>query len=218
MVFTFNRVISAFTFGLLLGARMALADGPADNWVDQVRRIPKLGVDVSEADRKELTDGLESLHAKIEKLRASESPLAKKLLPDVLIFQRAVDQRCNSRNSSIRKRLASVRRCFSKVISGRINFWLVMRLGQCRRVSLSRGYISKIDQTVQPYGLVIPASYKFDGTDKHRLDFWFHGRGETLSEVNFINDRSKNVVRFLPRIRSSCILTDVIAANTNGTK
>jgi pimeloyl-ACP methyl ester carboxylesterase len=55
-----------------------------------------------------------------------------------------------------------------------------------------RGYISRIDRTVQPYGLVIPDSYKFDGTEKHRLDFWFHGRGENLSEVNFLNDRSKN--------------------------
>ncbi|MGK4455721.1 hypothetical protein, partial [Klebsiella pneumoniae] len=49
-----------------------------------------------------------------------------------------------------------------------------------------RGYISKIDKTVQPYGLVIPANYDFDGTNLHRLDFWFHGRGEVLSEVNFL--------------------------------
>ena len=40
-----------------------------------------------------------------------------------------------------------------------------------------RGYVSKIDKSVQPYGLVIPASFTPDR--KWRLDTWFHGRGET---------------------------------------
>ena len=61
-----------------------------------------------------------------------------------------------------------------------------------------RGYISKIDKTVQPFGLVIPTSYDFDGAEKSRLDFWFHGRGEALSEVNFLNDRSRNVGQISP--------------------
>src|SRR5690606_38902599 len=62
-----------------------------------------------------------------------------------------------------------------------------------------RGYRSRIDDTVQPYGLVIPESYDPKGTAAHRLDFWFHGRGETLSEVNFLNDRSRNVGAIAPR-------------------
>ena len=31
-----------------------------------------------------------------------------------------------------------------------------------------------------------------------RLDFWFHGRGETLSELNFIADRQRNAGQFTP--------------------
>ena len=49
-----------------------------------------------------------------------------------------------------------------------------------------RGYFSRIDGSAQPYGLHVPANYNFNGTDLHRLDFWWHGRGETLSECNFI--------------------------------
>src|SRR4029078_5412903 len=53
-----------------------------------------------------------------------------------------------------------------------------------------RGYLSKIDGSAQPYGLVVPETYAFAGSQKHRLDFWFHGRGENLTEVNFIDDRT----------------------------
>ena len=52
-----------------------------------------------------------------------------------------------------------------------------------------RGYVSKIDGSVQPYGLFVPASYKPD--HKHRLDFWLHGRDESLTELHFVNGRLK---------------------------
>ena len=52
-----------------------------------------------------------------------------------------------------------------------------------------RGYKSKIDGSVQPYWLIVPKDYDFAAKDKHRLDFWWHGRGETLSEANFMANR-----------------------------
>ena len=61
-----------------------------------------------------------------------------------------------------------------------------------------RGYISRIDGSVQPYGLVIPPGYDPEGTERHRLDVWFHGRGETLSEVNFLDERRKRPGTFTP--------------------
>src|SRR5581483_1131443 len=62
-----------------------------------------------------------------------------------------------------------------------------------------RGYISKIDQSVQPYGLVIPASYSLNLPRRWRLDLWFHGRNETLTQINFLADREKNMGEFAPR-------------------
>jgi pimeloyl-ACP methyl ester carboxylesterase len=47
-----------------------------------------------------------------------------------------------------------------------------------------RGYRSKVDGSVQPYGLIIPESY--DGSRPVRLDVVLHGRGATLNEVSFI--------------------------------
>src|SRR5262249_17699113 len=61
-----------------------------------------------------------------------------------------------------------------------------------------RGYVSRIDGSVQPYGLVVPASYHPGFPNLHRLDIWFHGRGETLSEVNFIDGRQRTPGEFTP--------------------
>jgi len=61
-----------------------------------------------------------------------------------------------------------------------------------------RGYRSRIDGSVQPYGLVVPASFQSPVAHKFRLDFWFHGRGETLTELAFMNDREKSRGEFAP--------------------
>ena len=51
---------------------------------------------------------------------------------------------------------------------------------------LMKGYVSKIDGSVQPYVLLVPPEWTPGSTKKWRLDTWFHGRGETLSEVNML--------------------------------
>src|SRR5262249_35427770 len=64
---------------------------------------------------------------------------------------------------------------------------------------VARGYVSKIDESVQPYGLVVPASYQPGLPFRYRLDCWFHGRGENLSELNFIDGRERSPGEFTPR-------------------
>jgi predicted esterase len=49
-----------------------------------------------------------------------------------------------------------------------------------------RAYHSRVDGSLQPYGLLIPDSYNGEPT---RLDVWLHGRGGTLTEVSFIASR-----------------------------
>ena len=53
-----------------------------------------------------------------------------------------------------------------------------------RKGHVVRAYVSKIDGSVQPYGLTIPDSY--DGTKPVRLDVWQHGTNRALNEVAFI--------------------------------
>ena len=81
---------------------------------------------------------------------------------------------------------------------------------------VARGYVSGIDGSIQPYGVYVPPSYPASGEKKYRLDLWFHGRGETLSEVNFLDDRTKNKGEFTPTdTRSSCTLMAAIATPTS---
>src|SRR4029453_18417259 len=53
-----------------------------------------------------------------------------------------------------------------------------------RKGHVIRAYVSRVDGSVQPYGLTIPESY--DGSRPMRLDVWQHGTNRALNEVAFI--------------------------------
>ncbi len=61
-----------------------------------------------------------------------------------------------------------------------------------------RAYVSKIDGSVQPYGLVVPPSYTPTTAHKFRLDTWYHGRDEKLTELRFLRDRMRDKGQFTP--------------------
>src|ERR1043165_2812766 len=56
-----------------------------------------------------------------------------------------------------------------------------------RKGHVLRAYYSKVDGSVQPYGLTIPESY--DSSKPIRLDVWQHGTNRTLNEVAFITQQ-----------------------------
>src|SRR5579871_2786241 len=72
-------------------ALLAHADGAGDNSPDNVRRIPPPGVTVSDADRQELSAGIEAFGKSIEELKTSlrGRPKLRELLPDVQIYYNA---------------------------------------------------------------------------------------------------------------------------------
>lgn len=64
-------------------------------------------------------------------------------------------------------------------------------------VPVVRGYVSKIDGSVQPYGLKVPVTYLTGDDMPRRLDFWLHGRGDTLIEIAFIEGQQRGTSQFL---------------------
>jgi hypothetical protein len=52
--------------------------------------------------------------------------------------------------------------------------------------AVARGYRSRIDNSVQPYGVVYPVGYGEDPKKKWRLDVFLHGRDSTLTEVKHL--------------------------------
>jgi predicted esterase len=54
-----------------------------------------------------------------------------------------------------------------------------------------RGYVSRIDGSVQPYGLVMPNDWQPGENRTRPVLLWFHGRGENLTELAFVNGQMK---------------------------
>ncbi|EDY19144.1 conserved hypothetical protein [Chthoniobacter flavus Ellin428] len=157
------------------------------------KQAPPPGIEVPIADATELKSGLDALGKDIESLQkrfvtrnASTAELA-----DVEVFHKAV-------------RYALQYHEFFK--AGEIGAAKAeLKLGQERAKELLEnkaswssatgplvlGYISKIDGSAQPYGLIVPDDWKPGDKTPRPLYLWFHGRGDTLSEVNFINGRLK---------------------------
>ncbi len=169
---------------LLLAPTAVHADGPKDNQPDNVRRVPPPGVKIPAADREELELGLVAFGEGLKHIAKHD------LAPDVEIYYKAVHDALKYDEFFNVKEVATAKN--------------LLKTGQDRLAQLRkddplwtkqtglvvRGYRSKIDGSVQPYGLAIPKNYDFK--TPIRLDLWCHGRGETLSELNFIQGCEKN--------------------------
>jgi hypothetical protein len=176
------------------------ADGPSDNVADKVRPVPAPGIAIPEADRAELEKGTADLGAQIDSLRTSlkSKPALAELLPDVEIFHKAVgwaltyNEFYNARETrQARELLRFGRERAEQLLQGHPGWVTATGL-------VVRGYRSRVDGSVQPYGLIVPPAFIPDGA-AHRLDLWFHGRGETLTELSFINGRLSSPGEFVPR-------------------
>ncbi len=176
------------------------ADGPADNLPDKVRPVPPPGIAIPEADRQRLQEEVTRLGARIETVRTelAKKPDLLRRLPDVQIFHKAVDwalrydeffQTNEVAAASNQLRTAGSR--LDALANGQTP-WLT----QTGPVAL--GYVSRIDGSIQPYGVVVPPSYAPPTPHRFRLDFWFHGRGEKLSELAFVAERSSRPGEFTP--------------------
>ncbi len=187
-------------FFALASAFSLHADGPADNAVENVRRIPPKGVAISDDVRAELAEASKAFGNELVSLPAElkSKPTLLQLLPDVQIYHKAV-QWALDYDEFFKTGEVQVARQLLKQGRERAE---ALRSGQAPWLTATglvvRGYLSKIDGSVQPYGLVVPASFRPGSAYKHRLDFWFHGRGETLSELDFINGRQRSVGDFAP--------------------
>ncbi|MBA63535.1 MAG: hypothetical protein CMJ76_14355 [Planctomycetaceae bacterium] len=185
--------------GLSLVTSSLLADGEGDNNPEKVRQIPRVGIQVSQANQAKLNAGLDELAELIKKLNLSKSNLALLLLPDVEIYHRAVKDNLEYQEFFSEKDIV---KAFTALNSGkkRAQQLLAGTAPWLEQTGLVvRGFRSELDGTAQPYGLVIPRNYQPEGEKSIRLDIWFHGRGETLSETNFIDKQTKVVGYYAPR-------------------
>jgi predicted esterase len=174
-----------------------LADGPKDNIPTDVRPIPPLGINIPEDKRAELQAGLDALRSAIDEAAAAQAkhPRLDLLVPDLEVYWKAVDWALRHNEVHKENELKAAAELLEEGARRAADF----REGRTpwihQKGLVVRGYRSRIDGSVQPYGMLIPESYS--GAPA-RLDAWFHGRGETLSELAFMDQRRKQPGQIQP--------------------
>ena len=78
-----RRFTSCLLFLTASVASVALADGPADNAPEKIRRVPKLGIEVPADVRQKLEERLAGLDKKIADLQQRNDKRIGELLPGV---------------------------------------------------------------------------------------------------------------------------------------
>ena len=172
-----------------------------------VRPVPPPGVQIPAGDRAELEAGVIALGKDITvaKHNLAAKPEMLALLPDVMIFHKAVDWALKYDEFFDVKQVATAKKLLemgnqrlSELKAGKPSWNGATGL-------VPRGYISKIDGSVQPYGMVVPDDFVPSKditqpglTKARRLDFWCHGRGEKLSELDFLNQRLTSKGEYTP--------------------
>jgi hypothetical protein len=193
-----SRFVPTLILGLLSLPSLLLADGPQDNIPTNVRRIPALGIEVPAEQRDKLQAGVDELAKSIQSLAASKDARVRGLIPDVAVYHKSVHDALkyqeffNPNEIKVAADLLAEGQQRAKDLAAGNAPWTKAK------GLVVRGYVSKIDGSIQPYGLVVPESYNPDGGPRHRLDIWFHGRGETLSELAFVQQRRMQVGTFAP--------------------
>ncbi len=176
----------------------APASSPAQN--RQPKQLPPPGVAIPEKDRAELAAGVEELGKAIAELKHSKLPGSSgALIPDVEIFHKAVDWPLRYNEFYNVKDVGTARALLKEGMARAA----ALREGKAPWTtatgSVVRGYRSTIDGSVQPYGVVVPASWSGPDDKKPRATWiWNHGRGENLTELSFINGAMKGKGEFSP--------------------
>ena len=175
----------------------AFADGPKDNDPKNVRPVPPVGIEIEAKQLEEFRKRAKAIQVSLSALDVTD---AWKCHAEV--FARAVEITLETRMvygpsdiNAIKNALNEGERRLRALASGRQQDVFGRDLGKSPLIV--GGFRSKIDGSVQPFGVELPPNWGFyEG--KMRLDVWLHGRGERVSEVKFLQQRSNSPGQYQP--------------------
>ena len=159
-------------------------------------KSPPKGIEIPVQDRESLQTDAAKLQADIQGFSAGKiPPKLRARLPDVEIFPIAVLRALELDGFYDLKQVAAARALIQEG-TARLE---ALRRGETpwttAKGPVVRGFRSRIDGSVQPYGVVVPEG---EAGAAKRLDVWLHGRNDKLTELAFLTDRSKNKGEFTP--------------------
>jgi len=156
---------------------------------------PPPGIPISERDRTELSTATKALKKGIDDYDGSKHAL----LPDIIIFYNAVRYALDDNMFYQAKDVASARKLLTLGKQRLTQLALGKHSWTTATGLVVRGYRSRLDDSVIPFGVEIPDNYNPRALGKWRLDVWLHGRNNNLSEVRFLTERLNRNSSFAPK-------------------
>ncbi len=165
------------------------------------KRIPIPGITLTDTERARLTTGTAELRGELDHLarELAAEPKWLALMPDAEIFHKAVDWALRYDEFMAPKEIAAAD---GYLAQGR------ERVAQLRRKQapwltatglVVRGYRSKIDGSIQPYGLFVPETPPAPTGNSTPLLVWLLGRGEKRTELAFLLEREAGPPQLTPK-------------------
>ena len=188
--------ITASLISICFWGSFALADGPKDNNPLTVRAVPPAGIQLEPQVRQSLLGRCQSIRDELSSLK--EVGTAS---PQIEVFPRAVEMTLATNMFYSDKDVEAAGRLLDEAQRrlqelGKNEGRLLVGISDPRLVV--GGFQSEIDNSIQPFGVVLPEDFSPNSGGKYRLDVWLHGRGEKVSEVGFLNQRSTQIGQYAP--------------------
>ncbi len=192
-------VVGALGFDVI-GSGLIWADGKEDNDPTNVRTVPPIGIELK-------SEALRRIDARVAKIRKELSEIDD--LDDISfclleVIPRAVEISVETRMIYREKELDDIAKLFDEG-ERRLS---AAKTGQRGRALLGissqhptlvvAGFRSKLDNSVQPFGLELPQEFDVANENSWRLDVWLHGRAERVSEVAFLTQRRTKPSQYRP--------------------
>ena len=181
----------------------AFADGPDDNFPSKVRLVPPKGIAVPaekveqwQQTSAQLLNELNSLAHVPDTDRWQVEGLLRAIRmthEEEMFYNETEISFADSLVSLAKQRLAAIK-------EGKRGFELLTWNAPLKNGSrlLIGAFRSNIDQSLQPFGLVVPENWLPDTNKPTRLDVWLHGRDERSGEVGFLQRRFSQAGEFAP--------------------
>ncbi len=183
-----SSLLAAFVVPVSLNSAVVAADTPKEKAPDVIKPVPPVPTkDLPAIDRTELQIGAGKLGRAIEELQTvlAGKPELLAYLPDIQIYHNAIRYPLKYREQIDLKPA-------QKAIADGLERAAALKEGKAPWALTSgpRGYVSRIDGSVQPYILGVPSEYKAGDGKRYRLDVNCHGRNENLTELVFISQKA----------------------------
>lgn len=209
IIFSYRQWLSVCL--LLTCTASVQGDGPADNLAHQVRPVPPPGIELSPEVSHELRESALKLQQNLAELSPSNlapAELRKRdfcaVIPRAVLMTLDTNMFYNEKEIDAARELLQIGSQRLEALASGASELQVLGAdgdsphGLSEPLPLAAGFRSRIDGSVQPYGVILPAGYRPQPQRPLRLDVWLHGRGEKVSEVAFLQQRMKQLGEYTP--------------------